>query len=304
MTALTPVIISGPTASGKSNLAEDLAEILSGEIINADSLQVYKGLPILTAQPRVLMSHHHLYASLEPFDKCDVSRWLTLAQQRIKLLQSQSKRPIVVGGTGLYIKALKEGLAEIPQVPEDILQTAKSWVLEKGIESLYADLATKDSLSQDLSITDVHRVIRAWSVYESTGKSIKTWQDRHKKPIDMSWIHVVCEIDRDVLYRRTNDRFQFMWSNGILDEVRLFQAQYQGIKSNYAAKAIGFSEVLDFLKGKIPEIDAIEKAQARTRQYAKRQITWLKHQVRPDLQMYGPKYDVSRVVDLCNSYEK
>lgn len=302
MSDLTPVIISGPTASGKSKLAEALVRILSGEIINADSLQIYKGLPILTAQPEMLLSHHHLYSFLDPFDKCNVARWVVLVKELIQGLWKQGKRPIIVGGTGMYIKALVEGVAEVPKIPAEIVARAKEWIEKEGGSSLYKDLIMKDPQSVVLKPGDSQRVIRAWSVYEATGKPLKDWQSQKSEALGFPLIHIVCDVSREVLYQRINDRFEFMWSNGILDEVRLFLSQYQSIKNNYAAKAIGFIEACEFLEKKISEEEAVERAKRRSRQYAKRQLTWLRHQVKADLVASGPDYDVRKVEEFCRGF--
>jgi tRNA dimethylallyltransferase len=300
MPLLTPIIITGPTAGGKSDIAEQVCDALNGVIINADSLQVYKGLLKLTAQPDIAEGRHFLYNCFEPGDKCDVVKWLVLVQEAILEAQRAGKQPIIVGGTGFYLKVLIGGIAPIPPVPEEIMQRAEDLIERQGIEFLYQDLKQKDpQLPPHLRASDAQRLIRAWTVLEATGRPLHEWYSL--QPSETSnFIKVVCSHDRSILYERINQRFVSMWKNGIIDEVLVFRSTYQHIKDNYAAKAIGFSEVDAFLKGNLTESMAIEQAQTKTRQYAKRQLTWFRHQFDADIILDEPQFSVDKLLMFCH----
>jgi tRNA dimethylallyltransferase len=299
MPNLPPIIIAGPTASGKSEFAEYLCDKINGAIINADSLQVYRGLPQLTAQPVIQKGRHYLYSVFEPWDKCDVARWLTLTNETIELVQQAGKRPIIVGGTGFYLKVLIEGIASIPAVPDTIMQQAEHLLQAHGATYLYEDLKRKDStLSPHIRLNDTQRVIRAWTVFEATGKTLGEWQHMQNSNAN-PFVKILCTHDRNVLYERINQRFASMWINGILNEIQRFQSMYPRMVDNYAVKAIGFAEVDAYLKGSLTDIQAIERAQTKTRQYAKRQLTWFRHQFHPDVVLEGSSFNLDAVLSIC-----
>lgn len=300
MSLLTPIIITGPTAGGKSDIAEQVCDALDGVIINADSLQVYKGLPKLTAQPEMQEGRHVLYNCFEPDDKCDVVKWVELVHDYIKVAQAAGKRPIIVGGTGFYLKVLIGGIAPIPSVSDEVMQQAESLIASQGIEYLYEDLKQKDPQSPPhLRASDAHRLVRAWTVLEATGRPLREWYSL-QPPEASNFIKVLCSHDRNTLYERINQRFVYMWKNGIIDEVLVFRSTYQHIKDNYAAKAIGFGEVDAFLKGIFAESQAIEQAQTKTRQYAKRQLTWFRHQFDADIILDEPQFSVDKLLMFCH----
>lgn len=301
MSLLTPIIIAGPTASGKSDVAEQLCDALNGVIINADSLQVYKGLPILTAQPDLIQGRHVLYSLFEPWDKCDVVKWLSLVHDAINNAQAADKYPIIVGGTGFYLKVLMNGIAPIPSVPDEITQRAEALIENHGAGYLYQKLKFKDpDLPSHICISDTQRLIRAWSVLEATGKPLHEWHMDQSSETS-NFIKVVCFHDRNILYERINQRFVSMWKNGITDEVLVFRSTYQHIKDNYAAKAIGFNEVNAFITGALAESLAIEQAQTKTRQYAKRQLTWFRHQFDADIILDAPQFNVDKLLMFCHN---
>lgn len=301
MASVIPIIIAGSTACGKSDISEQLCDALNGVIINADSLQIYKGLPKLTAQPSLQEGRHFLYSHFEPWDKCEVVRWLLLVEEAIRNAEQQGKHPIIVGGTGFYIKVLTEGIAPIPYVSEEVLAKAESLTQRHGIQFLYDELKNKTpNLSEHIKPTDVQRVMRYWSVLMETGKSLQEWYQL-QQPKERNVVKVLCLRDRDILYQRINQRFFYMWKNGIVDEVQVFRTTYQNIENNYAAKAIGFHEVEAYLQGAYTEANAIELAQTKTRQYAKRQLTWFRHQFKANIVLDESQLSVDKILMFCHN---
>lgn len=292
-----PIIIFGPTASGKSDVAEQLCDALDGVIINADSLQIYKGLPLLTAQPNVIDGRHFLYDYLVPDIRCDVFTWMNLVRSVMQEAYAKQKIPIIVGGTGFYIKALLEGIVQTPDIPEQVYTQADALLKERGAEFLFEDLQRKvnDGLPEYIKPEDHYRLVRAWAVLEHTGTPLHKLQDQLPKTQPLTALKVLCSQPRENLYDRINRRFIWMWENGILDEVQVFRSLYYNITNNFASKAIGFEEVCAYLDDKLSAEGAITRSQIRTRQYAKRQITWLRHQFKADVVLEGPSFNIDKV---------
>jgi tRNA dimethylallyltransferase len=300
MAGIVPIVIGGPTAGGKSDIAEVLCDAVNGVIINADSLQIYKGLPLLTAQPVIQPQRHYLYSHMEPWDKCEVVRWLQLVEELLEATLREGKQPIVVGGTGFYLKVLLEGIAQIPQVPDHIVQEAESLANTHGITYVYEKLKALDPLVPAyIKPTDHQRVIRYWSVLTGTGKPLQSWYQL-QVPKQRQAIRVVCMRERDILYQRINQRFVSMWNGGIIDEVQVFRTTYHSIDNNYAEKAIGYHEVNAYLRGECSAQQAIETAQTKTRQYAKRQLTWFRHQYGADVILTEPELNVDKILMFCH----
>lgn len=283
------LIIGGPTAGGKSGLALALARARNGVVINADSLQLYQGLPILTAQPPEGDKKeipHRLYACLSPDDACSAARWRGMALAEIGSAIGEKRLPIVVGGTGFYLKALIEGLSPIPDVPPEFRDRAIRRQKELGNPAFHA--ALKDSDPQTAALLDplnTQRVIRAWEVLEATGKGLAEWQKipPAPPPAHLRFISVMLVPPRDQLYKNCNDRFSKMLVNGALAEAQAFRAAR--ITPSPLENALGYREICEHLDGKISREDALKSACQSTRHYAKRQTTWFRHQLKADLSL-------------------
>ncbi len=275
----------GPTASGKSAVAMNLAQRMNGVIINADAMQMYRDLRILTARPTEEEEEripHRLYGVLDATKDSSVALWLRFAVPIIRVAMEERKRPIVVGGTGMYIKALMEGIAEIPEIPTAVRQQAQ--LLGKDALEQYDPI-----MNMRLAPGDTQRRLRALEVVLATGVSLATWQERKVEP-PMPEAFFRCyhmEPPRDELYDRINRRFEQMLANGALDEVAALKAKIlQDVEKNPSQlalyrpilKAHGVPELLAHLAGEIPLEVAMAKAQQNTCNYAKRQLTWLRHQ--------------------------
>ena len=305
----TAIVIAGPTASGKSALALKLAHWANGVIINADSMQVYSGLAVITAQPdaaALAELPHKLYGVLAPLTRCSVALWLDMARREIEAAFEEHKTPIIVGGTGLYLRALMEGLANVPSIPEDVRAAARSLHEKLGAVGFHAALALRDPVTAArLEVGDTQRLLRAWEVIEATGASISEWQSKKAigAPEDVEFLPIVLIPPRDSLYVSCDGRFLAMMEAGALDEARLAMMQ------NYpddlpAMKALGMRELWQYLSGDIEREAAIASAQQATRNYAKRQITWFKHQLiaRHDCLVIDKLFtrnDSDRIMAMC-----
>ena len=263
-------IIMGPTASGKSALGRLFATALKTGVINADSMQIYRDLPILTASPteeEKKQVPHYLYNFVDEKTVFDVNQWLTLAAQQI----GQMDFPVLVGGTGLYLSALINGIAEIPEVDPVIRENVRQMTLEEVAEQV-----------QDCPFTDPQRMRRALEVQLSTGKPLAFFQAQPRRKVvqDVEFKTVFINPPRPLLHQRIEKRFHLMKRNGMVDEVR---ALLNLTPTGSVLKAIGVYEIQAYLEGKITENQMVEQIVAATRQYAKRQITWFKHQIRADI---------------------
>ena len=278
------IIISGPTASGKSRLAQEACDCLAVlSTINADSMQVYKDLPILTAHPDDLginPSSYHLYGVLSYDQAFSVSNWVKLAEDKIKELWSLGKVPMIVGGTGLYIKALLYGLSDLPEISPQVRDSVNHLFNDIGIDRFYSLLQSKDPDSaQRIHANDSYRMTRAMEVFEQSGKSIVSFYDvgETQKTKPYNYLHINITPTRKVLYESCNNRFLEMLDKGVLDEVSYLQKKPNSGKSSLA-KALGYISLCDYLDKNISLEEAIERSQIQTRQYAKRQVTWFKNQ--------------------------
>jgi len=284
------IIIYGPTASGKSALALELATQHNGIIINADSMQIYDALPILTAQPDATeraQAPRRLYAHLPPSAKCSAAAWRDLATAEIESAMARGQTPIIVGGTGFYIKTLMKGLSPMPAVPDDIRATVTSLQQDTGNPGFHALLAAKDPvMAERLNPNDTQRLIRAYEVLEATGESLSHWQSLPAQGPPPHWdfeTHFV-NPDRETLYDRCNRRFDIMLDRGILDEIKdlLSLIETGSVPADAPiTHALGFHPFTRYLRDECALEKAIEQSKQETRNYAKRQLTWFRNQMPP-----------------------
>jgi len=277
----TAILIAGPTASGKSAAALALAEGLRGTIVNADSMQVYRELRVLTARPAeadMARTPHRLYGMVSAAEAYSVGRWLEQASAAIVDAAGEGRRPILVGGTGLYFKALTEGLAPIPDVPPEVRDHWREREEQLGAEGLYRELAVRDpAMAARLRPTDPQRLVRALEVIDATGVSLAEWQGAEAAPVlaPERVLKLVVAPERETVYAAIDARFDTMMKAGALDEVRglLALGLDQGLP---AMRAHGVRELGAYLAGNSSLDQAVAKAKTESRRYAKRQMTWLR----------------------------
>ena len=276
-----PILIAGPTASGKSALAMAIAEHARGEIINADSMQVYRELRVLSARPTAQEEArvpHALYGFVPAGEAYSAGRFVRDAAGAIATARSAGRRPVIVGGTGLYFKALIEGLSPIPDIAADVRDYWRRAGEERGAGALHGELLLVDpAMAERLAPTDTQRIVRALEVIQSTGRSLAEWQSMRGEPVidEAETVRFAVAGDRAELQARADARFDRMMREGALDEARALSA-LQLDPDLPAMRAIGVRPLLGFVAGKIGEDEARELAKAETRQYIKRQETWLK----------------------------
>jgi tRNA dimethylallyltransferase len=288
----TVILIAGPTASGKSALALRLAEKLNGEVINADSMQVYRDLRIITARPtpeEEQRAPHRLYGHVDAAENYSTGRWCTDAAAAIAVAQAAGRPAIVIGGTGLYFNALTRGIAAVPPIPDGIRKDVRARLASDGAPALHAALAARDPEgAARLRPGDRSRVTRALEVVLATGRSLYDWHDDNKPAIvDLARAAKVFLMpDRAELLKRIDARFDAMMAAGALDEVRALAAR--GLDPSLPAmKAHGVPWLIRYLKGEIALDEAIEGGKRDTRQYTKRQATWFRNQL-PEFEWVVP----------------
>jgi len=276
------VFIAGPTASGKSAWAIDLAKTFNGEIINADAMQVYKDLQILSARPTMFEMKgipHHLFGHVSGGIRYSTGQWLREVQPIILDCLAREIVPILTGGTGLYFKTLLQGLAEIPAISEEIFETVKNTLSSKGIKYLRDEAQRIDPLAaQRVLGDDPQRLSRILCVYQQTGRTLTQWQSQTRPIIPKQFCEcAVLMPDRATLYERINARFADMINNGGLEEARaVYSKGYD--TSLPVMKAIGLQQLGGYFSGKMNLEESIERASRDTRRFAKRQFTWFRGQ--------------------------
>jgi tRNA dimethylallyltransferase len=287
------VLIAGPTASGKSALALDLAEKIGGVVVNTDSMQVYRDLRILTARPTAAEEAavpHRLYGHVDAAINYSAGAWVADAAKVIEEAHALSRVPIFVGGTGLYFKALTRGLSAVPAIAPDIREGIRARLERDGVETLHAELARRDPLSAErVRPRDRTRIARALEVIEATGRSLTDWHREGLPPLlpPGSFGALFLNPGREALYARIDARFEAMLRQGALDEVtRLAARNLDPLLP--AMKAHGMPPLIRYLKGEITLAEAVVIGCADTRHYAKRQFTWFRHQL-PEFDWVAPE---------------
>ncbi len=281
MKSCRAILIAGPTASGKSALAIEIAERTGGVVINADSMQVYRELRILTARPspeEEVRVPHRLFGFVPAHEAYSVGRYVLDAAAAIAEVQAEGRLPVLVGGTGLYFKALLEGLSPIPPVPDDVRRHWRGEAERLGAPVLHRLLAERDpEMAQRLAPGDTQRIVRALEVIQATGQSLAVWQSIRGQGVlsEDETARLVLLPDREVLYQRIDARFDRMIADGVLEEVRVLQA-LKLAPDLPVMTAHGVPALMSALAGSMPMDDAIAAAKADTRHYAKRQFTWLR----------------------------
>ena len=272
------VLISGPTASGKSEFAIKLAKKINGEIVNADSMQVYKELQILSARPKVKDYQnikHYLYGFQSVKKNFSVGNWLKLSKKKITEIKKKKKVPILVGGTGLYFKSLTDGLIKIPDIPIRVRNKIRLLNKKIGQEKFYKKLIRLDKkIKNKIDPKDIQRSIRAYEVKYHTKKSLVDWYKNTKSIYDKdNFFKIYIDYPREKLIERIYIRSKKMIKDGAINEVQKF-LKLKVKKDKTATKAIGINEITDFLEKKADLDEIITKIAIKTRQYAKRQSTW------------------------------
>ena len=290
---LPVILVGGATASGKSAAALDIAEAFGGVVINADSMQVYRELKVLTARPaedETARAPHELYGVLSAAEACSAGLWLTLAQQAVAAAQEADRLPVLVGGTGLYLRAFEEGLAAVPPVPADVVDAATRRLEEIGASAFHSLLVVRDPAAARISPTDSQRMVRAWSVLDHTGRSLSDWRAAGNQggAAGMRLLKVLFLPDRAELYPACDRRFEQMVAGGAVDEVADLLAMNLE-PSLPAMRAVGVREIAAHLAGELSKTDMIARGQTATRQYAKRQFTWFRRQMAAD-QVFDVSY--------------
>ena len=277
------ILIHGPTASGKTKISIEMAKSLNGEVINADSMQVYRDLHVITARPTVEEMQevpHHLFGYKDAAERGSAGAWLRDIQPILRDVRKRGKVPIVIGGTGLHLQALIEGISEIPSIPEDCREDARQMLQKDGNEAALAYLNSIDPITANrLTANDRQRVARAIEVYLATGKPLSHFHENKTRPLldEGEWLGVALTPPRVDLYARIDRRFAAMMMEGAMEEARAL-ADRNLDPTLPAMKAHGMPWLIAYLNGNMSSELAVEYAKRDTRRYAKRQFTWISHQ--------------------------
>ncbi|WP_375313304.1 tRNA (adenosine(37)-N6)-dimethylallyltransferase MiaA [Bradyrhizobium sp. A5] len=287
------VLIAGPTASGKSALALELALSAGGAVINADSMQVYRDLRVITARPTradEALVPHHLYGHVDAAVNFSAGAWVSDAAKALEAAQAEGRLPIFIGGTGLYFKALTAGLSVVPPIPAEVREAVRARLERNGVEALHAELAARDPRAAErLNLRDRTRIARALEVIEATGRSLLDWHQEGQPPLlpKDSFRAVFLAPERDELYARIDARFDAMLGAGALNEVERLAARHLDPLLP-AMKAHGVPALIRHLRGELSLAEAAAIGRADTRHYAKRQFTWFRHQL-PEFEWVKPE---------------
>lgn len=294
--SLPVILLAGPTASGKTALAVRLARAVDGEIINADSMQIYADLDILSARPGMEEQGgipHHLFGTVDAAERASTGWWAAAALEQIAAIRSRGRRPVIVGGTGLYFNALVKGLAAMPEISDRTRQSADD-IEAQGAEALREQaMAFDPEAGKRIKPADLQRLRRVVEIGLETGQPISAFQAKTTPLLPQSeWTGLVIEPDRKWLYQRIEARFDQMMKDGALDEVRAL-ADRKLDRTLPAMKALGVPPLMSLLSGEMDKDAAIAQAKQDTRRYAKRQMTWLRNQMPGWSRPAGPQGQVS-----------
>ena len=286
------ILLAGPTASGKSKLAIKLARYFTGEIINADSMQIYKEISILTSKPNsqdTKIIKHHLYGFNSVKKKFSTGLWLEMVIKKIEEQWENGRTPIVVGGTGLYFKALTDGLVKIPDIPNNMRTQIRKLHKKIGQKKFFIQLIKLDPLAKSFVLpSDTQRSMRAYEVKKFTNKSLFEFTKKTKSNFNNNvFKKLFINIPRELLHKKIEKRVEKMFNEGAVDEVKKF-CKMKVNKELSSNKIIGIKEIKDYLRGKITLIKAKELIMQKTRQYAKRQFTWARGHMKSWEMIYSP----------------
>ena len=300
------IVICGPTASGKTALSIELAKKINGEIISADSMQIYKDMDIGTAKPdaeEMQGIKHYLLDCVSPDARYSVAEYKLDATKAIEEILQKGKIPIIVGGTGLYVDTLIYGIEYNDiKIDEEYRQELEKIAEEQGLETLYKMAAEIDEEAmKKISVNDKKRIMRVLEIYKATGKT-KTQQEVESRKNGVKYDYKVfaLNMDREVLYNRINLRVDLMIQKGLIEEVRNLKEKYN--KFPTAMQGLGYKEVVEYLEGKVTKEEMIEKIKMETRRYAKRQLTWFRKNKETIWLDAGKEkqYNVSQIIDYIS----
>jgi tRNA dimethylallyltransferase len=299
------ILIAGPTGSGKSEIALRLAKKINGEIINADSMQVYKEIKILSARPESYSNvSHYLYGNISVKNNFSAGEWLKKVKVNLKKIIKKKKQPIFVGGTGLYFKLLTEGISNIPKIPDSIRTKARKLNAKLGNDEFYDLLIKLDPLIHNrIKKNDTHRLIRAYEVVTFTKKSLIDWQKKNKNYFsNYHFVKIFINPENSFLQKLLRLRLKKMFELGAVDEVKKF-LKLKINKSLPANKILGIEEIKKYLDKKIPLEQAFEETFIRTRRYVKRQRTWFRGHMKDWTSIFNPNFDIltKKIINLVTS---
>ncbi|CAN1606815.1 MiaA tRNA delta(2)-isopentenylpyrophosphate transferase [Candidatus Pelagibacterales bacterium] len=299
------ILIAGPTGSGKSEIALRLAKKINGEIINADSMQVYKEIKILSARPESYSNvSHYLYGNISVKNNFSAGEWLKKVKLNLNKIIKKKKQPIFVGGTGLYFKLLTEGISNIPKIPDSIRTKARKLNAKLGNDEFYDLLIKLDPLIHNrIKKNDTHRLIRAYEVVTFTKKSLINWQKKNKNYFsNYHFIKIFINPENSFLQKLLRLRLKKMFELGAVDEVKKF-LKLKINKSLPANKILGIEEIKKYLDKKIPLEQAFEETFIRTRRYVKRQRTWFRGHMKDWTSIFNPNFDIltKKIINLVTS---
>lgn len=278
---MRPLLIAGPTGAGKSAFALKAARE-GGVVINADASQVYSGWRVLTARPdeaEEAEAPHRLYGHIDPSRRYSTGDWLRDLTEELKAAEAAGLRPIIIGGTGLYFTAATSGLASIPPPPEDVRERVAAQLSAEGLPALVADLQARDAeTAARIDLNNPMRVSRALEVLNATGRGLSDWWKETEPPLIAEAERCLILPEREALYARLDQRFDAMLERGAVEEAEAMLAR--GLNPALPAmKAVGAPELFAFLEGRISREEAADKAKQATRNYAKRQMTWMRNRM-------------------------